>query len=243
MTVVSEYEVRIAAARAAFARRASLVQLWSPSVDPLRLHLFLVHFSAFGVRMTEPVEGWIRRAGERCVATGMESLGRALEKHAKHEAGHHMMMIADTKLMVARWNETHVPHLDAEALLAASPPAGVRAYVNLHERVIAGKSPYGQLAIELEIERLSVEYGAPLIANAVARLGKPIMTGLSFLEEHVAVDVGHTRFNEQRMAELLGARPDALEPLVESGSEALACYGQFLDDALEVADGVLRAPG
>ena len=44
-----------------------LAVILSPTVDPTLLELFLVHFCAAGVHMTEPVEGWIRRAGERCV--------------------------------------------------------------------------------------------------------------------------------------------------------------------------------
>jgi hypothetical protein len=239
MSTFDEYERLVTTARNKFADLPVLREMWSPSVDAQRLHLFLIHFSAFGVGMTEPVEGWIHRAGERCIAVGMDDLGRALQKHAKHEAGHHTMMIDDTKLLVGRWNEKNPP-LDAEALLRIPAPPGVRAYIELHERVISGPTPYGQLAIEYEIERLSAEHGAPLIKNAMGRLGESVLRGMSFLEEHVAVDVGHTKFNATRMAETLRLSPAALEAMVSAGSEALDCYGRCLSDCAAAADRVLR---
>ncbi|NOK38862.1 hypothetical protein HMI49_37315, partial [Corallococcus exercitus] len=36
---------------------------------------FLIEWSARGAYMTEPVDGWIRGAGERCIALGQEKVG------------------------------------------------------------------------------------------------------------------------------------------------------------------------
>jgi hypothetical protein len=223
-------------ARARFARNTSLCTILDPSVDPDFLELFFIHFCAVGVRMTEPVEGWIRRAGERCHTLGLERLSRALLAHAKHEANHHLMMIEDTRTLVARRNARGArPRLDAESLLALSPPPGVRAYVALHERVIASAAPFGQLAIEYEIEALSVKYGAQLIQQVARVLGKDALAGLSFLEEHVAIDAGHTKFNEVELAGLLEEHPDYAPALTAAGSEALDAYGAFLDDCHKLA--------
>src|SRR5262249_47495308 len=103
-------------ARARFARGAGAALL-DPNMDPTLPELFLIHFCARGVQMTEPVESWIRRAGERCRALGAERLGRALVRHARHEANHHLMMIADTHHLVASWNQRNGPQIDAAALL------------------------------------------------------------------------------------------------------------------------------
>jgi hypothetical protein len=65
-----------------FAIGPGLTAILSPTIDPTLLELFLVHFCAMGVHMTEPVEGWIHRAGERCKVLGLEDLGRALKGHA-----------------------------------------------------------------------------------------------------------------------------------------------------------------
>ena len=116
------------------------------------------------------------------------------------------------------------------ALLAGPATPGVVRYRELHETVIAGETPYCQLAIEYEIEMLSIAHGKALIANCVARLGKDIVHGLSFLEEHIEVDAGHTKFNAAELGRLVDRHPSFVQPLVAAGSSALDAYSMFLDD-------------
>src|SRR5580700_513168 len=152
--VNTSYEPLVTPARTRFGAGPALARMLAADVAPERLELFFIHFCALGVQMTEPVDGWIRRAGDRCKALGLEDLGRSLIAHAKHEAGHHLMMIADTRKLVASWNERRSFALDADELLALPATRGVAQYAALHEEVIAGDAPCGQLAIEYEIERL-----------------------------------------------------------------------------------------
>jgi len=232
---LSDYEAALGEARESFASRSGLAAILADGVEQDILELFLIHFSAFGVGMTEPVDGWIRRAGERCTSIGLKDLGRALVMHADHEAGHHLMMIEDTKRLVQGWNERHSLQLDATELLGRAPTPGVRGYSELHEQTISGDAPFGQLAIEYEIERLSVVYGPALLGRCVQRLGKDVLAGLSFIEEHVAVDAGHTKFNAAQLDRLLEMRPEFLEPLVTTGSAALSAYAAFLQDCAAAA--------
>jgi hypothetical protein len=221
--------------RARFATGATLQVIVAADVDPALLELFLIQFSAFGVGMTEPVEGWIRRAGERCRTIGLDGLGRALEMHAGHEADHHLMMISDTRRLVDRWNARHPLQLSADELLARPAPPGVQRYRALHEQVIGGSTPFGQIAIEYEIEQLSVGHGAALMANVARRLGREALEGLSFIEEHVAIDAGHTKFNAAELDRLVTAHPDFVGALVRAGTGALESYAGFLDDCLSAA--------
>src|SRR5215471_18403186 len=62
----NEYERRLTQARNHFAERKSLSMIQDTGLEADLLHIFLVYFSALGVGMTEPVESWIKRAGERC---------------------------------------------------------------------------------------------------------------------------------------------------------------------------------
>jgi hypothetical protein len=202
--MIEHYEARLEAARAGFARRVA-------GVRPDRA--FLVRFSGYGVGMTEPVEGWIRRAGERCMALGLRDIGAALVAHARHEADHHRMMLADLR------------YLGGDPSLAIPPwPPGVAAYRRMHESIIKGPSPWAQIAVEYEIEALSVTYGPQLLAQS------PLT--LSFVVEHVAIDEAHTAFNRRHLAALLKDHPEFLESLVDAGQRALATYGQFLDDCM-----------
>jgi hypothetical protein len=239
--VKTSYEPLVADARERFASSQALAEMLAPGVRPERLELFFIHFCAFGVQMTEPVDGWIRRAGARCTALGLTDLGRSLTAHAKHEAGHHLMMIADTRKLVASWNARRAFQLDANELLALSATNGVARYAALHEEVIAGDAPYGQLAIEYEIERLSVTSGPAVLGQCASVLGRESLAGLSFLEEHVAVDVGHTKFNELQLERLLADRPALAAGLGDAGTRALDAYATFLADCVAQADGVLRS--
>jgi hypothetical protein len=239
--VKTSYEPLVSAARARFVVGEALASMLAPAVAPERLELFFIHFCALGVQMTEPVDGWIRRAGDRCKALGLEDLGRSLIAHAKHEAGHHLMMIADTRKLVASWNERRSFALDADELLALHATRGVARYAALHEEVIAGDAPYGQLAIEYEIERLSVTSGPAVLGQCATVLGREALTGLSFLEEHVAVDAGHTKFNELQLERLLAEHPLLAPALGNAGTRALDAYGAFLADCVAHADERLRS--
>jgi hypothetical protein len=232
---LSDYEAALSEPRGEFPSLSGLSAMLDSDVEQDTLELFLIHFSAFGVAMTEPVDGWIRRAGERCASLGLNELGRSLVMHADHEAGHHLMMIEDTKLLVQRWNARHTQQIDASELLGRAPTPGVRSYSELHERTISGDAPFGQLAIEYEIERLSLVHGPQLIGHCVEKLGQDVVAGLSFLEEHVAVDAGHTKFNAAQLDRLLQGHPKFLSALVAAGSAALSAYAAFLQDCAAAA--------
>jgi hypothetical protein len=232
------YEESVQPARARFAGGEWPTRVIGGELSADELELFLLCFCALGVQMTAPVEGWIRRAGERCLAAGLKDLGAALVAHARHEAGHDALMVDDTRSLAARRTQAGRPVPAYESLLAHPPTPGIHRYVQLHEDVIAGAAPYAQIAIEYEIERLSVTYGPSFIARCVTDLGADVKQCLSFVQDHVELDVGHTKFNARKLDQFLQQRPDALDDLVAAGSEALAAYGQFLDDALALALGM-----
>jgi hypothetical protein len=231
-SLMDEYEARLAPARLRFDQHPAVVALFRERLEPATLEAFLIYFSALGVGMTEPVEGWIRRAGRRCDEVGLSKLAKALEAHAHQEADHHLLMQADASLLVNRWNASRQPSLSIDALLALAPTKGVIAYRKLHEDVIAGPVPYCQLTIEFEIEMLSVDYGPKMIEHCTEVLGSGIVDALSFLNDHVELDVGHTHFNRLQLGSLLDENPDFLGELVSAGSAALDAYAMFLDDCL-----------
>lgn len=214
-----------------------------PAMTKQRLGRFLIEYTARAVKLTEPVDGWIRRAGARTRAAGLEELGAQLEAHAKHEAGHHLMLIDDARTLGARWNDRgDGPAVDVEALLSAPASPATQAYIDLHEATIASSEPYGQVAIELEIEGLSVRFGPPLMARVEALLGRETLDLLTFIKEHVEIDVGHTLLNEKLMTRLLERRPEALERMVQIGRAALEIYIRFFGECLSAADEALLLP-
>jgi hypothetical protein len=232
------YEQGIEPHRQAFAKRVEGFSFR----DADSFHLFLIWFCAYGVGMTEPVEGWIRRAGERCIELGYDTLGKALQAHARHEAGHHEMMIADTRALIDIWRGAP---LDADEALARPYPPGVRAYRQMHEDLIESAEPYGQIAVEYEIEYLSVTHGASLITSRLNILGdraEAIASRLSFLREHVALDVAHTQFNRRQMEQFVDSYPETVPSVVQAGRRALDTYGRYLGDCMEAATGQAADP-
>jgi hypothetical protein len=235
------YENRMSLVREQFSNRSALSsQAMNPDIEPERLELFLICYSALGVAMTRPVEGWIHRAGRRCEQMGLKKLGAALRSHARQESGHHLMMIEDTRRLVRRWNSHHPLKLDADELIARSETKGVQSYIRLHEEVISGDSPFCQLAIEYEIEKLSVDFGPKWLAHCEKILGREILNGMSFVQEHVAVDEGHTNFNRKQLEMLLAERPEFAMPLVVTGEAALTSYDNFIADCLVLANSMME---
>ncbi len=182
------------------------------SNDPRFLEAFLLYFCAIGAQMTEPVETWIRRAADRCSALGLPELGEALTRHARAEAGHHLMMIADLRSLAGHWNLRHTPPVDADELLRLEAQLRSESLLLVHEENIAGNTPYAQIAIEYEIEQLPLRYGGLFISRCVEIFGPEILPGLSFVTEHIDLDIGHTKFNARELAKLIIGFPKASQP-------------------------------
>jgi hypothetical protein len=230
------YMPHVRAARERVNDDPRICALLDPAVDARLVERFLSVYCSRGVFMTEPVESWIRRSGQRCAAIpGLEDVGRSLVEHARHEAGHHLLMLADTRYLVRRWNERRSPKLDAAALLGEPPTPAMRAYAKLHEDIIASDAPFRQTGVELEIEALAPVLGPRIIEHCRRKLGDDILGGLSFLVEHVTIDVGHTHFNLRLLDRLLAVRPDAGEMVALAGVTGLDRYLDFLGECYDAA--------
>ncbi|HEX8822165.1 MAG TPA: hypothetical protein VF794_19715 [Archangium sp.] len=243
MSLVKElYEPYVLPARARISTDPVMRRLVDPAIDPVVLERFFIQLNSLGVYMTEPVEGWIRRTGQRCIAEGLDSLGRALLIHSKHESGHDLMMVEDVHHLVRRWNARRRPLLQMERLLHQHPTDAMRAYRQLHEDTLGSDLPMGQIAIEFEIENLSSVLGPHLLSNVVRVLGRETLEGLSFIKEHVRLDVGHMELHARMMEELLQLMPENARTLAELGSEALDIYLRFLGDCMHSAETSLWSP-
>jgi hypothetical protein len=234
-----EYERLLAPARERFAVSPGVRAIQS-SRDAAFLESFLLHFSALGSRMTAPVERWIRRAAERCAVIGLPELARALRGHARAEAGHDLMMIADARSLAARWNSHRNPPIDADILLNQAATPGVVQYCEVHEQNLAGATPYAQIAIEYEVEMLPLRYGGLFVGHCLEVLGKEILPCLSFVTEHIVLDAGHTDFNARAITKLLALMPASLPALVSAGTAILDAYAQFLTDCAQLAEHASR---
>lgn len=232
ISAIKEYELSMEAPRLEITKNLLPLML---RPEPKLIGLFLINFCSLGVGMTEFVPDWIKRAGLRSIDKGFKNLGTALTKHAEHEAGHHELMRADTRSLVEWWNARFPEKLDAEKYLSQPLSPGVLEYQKLHEDYIESDTPYVQISIEYEIEKISVSHGPQLFGFCSQNVGPEILAHLSFLSEHMAVDVGHTQYNAHAMDRFMTEFPNTQESLVQAGTKALEAYGHYLKDCFDLA--------
>ncbi|MCP3060289.1 hypothetical protein LXT21_16015 [Myxococcus sp. K38C18041901] len=238
--VEQNYVPHVAPVRERLKTSPALKTLLDPNVDPALVEGFLIQLNSLGVYMTEPVDKWIRRAGEATVKMGLKDVGEKLITHAKHEEGHHLMMIEDTKNLVARWNSRRSPQLDVDALLSQTPTQAMVEYRKIHEDTIVGEMPAAQVAIEYEIENLSVVFAPGLMEQAKRVCGEDIMEAMSFVKEHAELDVGHTALNEVMLGKLLDQVPEKTAVIGKTGAQALDIYLRFMGDCVERAQQMIK---
>jgi hypothetical protein len=235
------YSPAMEVARKEFAQNPVLHRILDPNLDPAILELFLIYFHTLGVGMTEKVFSWIDQAGRRCEEQGFVEMGQLLRKHARHEAGHHHMMIADTRKLVSHWNTRHSLKLDIDHFLKHPLTPGVRQYRKVNEDCVNGDKPFAQIAVEYEIGHLSIGYGPLVMGRYVSALDPEVLKSLTFLKEHIEVDVDHTQFNESQIEVVLSQHPEFAPAMVAAGASVLAAYAHYLSDCLELAEAQLVA--
>ena len=72
---------------------------------------------------------------------------------------------------------------------------------------------------------------------AIMRQDKKAVAGkLTFLNEHVAVDVGHTLLNEKMLEEAITRSPEQGRIYAETGARAMTAYIHFLGECLRIAE-------
>jgi hypothetical protein len=108
------YNDLIRPARERVLAKRGVVGITSQETHPRTMAAFLLHFSALSISITEPVEGWLCRAGDRWVQVGLAELGRALQAHSKAEAGHHEYHVADFRSLVPFWHSRWSPAISAD---------------------------------------------------------------------------------------------------------------------------------
>jgi hypothetical protein len=124
---LASYELQLDFARSRFGDRQVVKALFNEPIDATSLEAFLIAFSVLGVEMTEPVEGWIRRAGQQGGELGLTHLARALSAHAHQEANHHLLMLAGAEDLISRWNSRYRYQSNLQTLLEVEPTMGIQA--------------------------------------------------------------------------------------------------------------------
>ena len=229
------YENALAPMRARLTASRFAAQILSPAAALDHLERFMIEMTSRGVGVAEPTEEWIESAGTECILTGMPDLGRSLKRHATHESGKHMLLIADTHALVARRRRQGRSMQPAGILLGRPSTPAIRRVIRLHEETIAGPTPHAEVAILFEIERLWAVHGLTLAARCREILGRDSESCLTFLEEHTRLESTSARFLATALDSLLTSRPESERALVAAGASAIDAYSAFFDECLDGA--------
>ncbi|WP_374547323.1 GNAT family N-acyltransferase [Rhodoblastus sp.] len=87
---------------------------------------------------------------------------------------------------------------------------------------------------------LPLRFGELVLSRCIELLGMDILSSLSFITRHIALDGAHTDLNAQMLTDLLEQAPWSLPALATAGSAALDAYADFLGDCLRLAKDHLR---
>lgn len=228
-----EYNQLIHPTRVAFMKSKG-INYFMTETDKKSILSFLIIWTAASIKMTERVENWIKRAGEKCVDLNFAEVGNKLQYHAKQEADHDKMLVNDIKFLIEKWNHEYNDTLTLPIVLDLCNITESQLYIALHEDVINGNHPYTQSAIEYEIERISIVYGPRILENILNTLGQNYADGISFLAEHVLLDQGHTKFNIDLLEKCISNNGNITE-LFASGDKALNIYSGFLTKCIDLS--------
>ena len=233
MKVDLSYERQMQEARRAFAASSVFKEFFTPLLDRKLLELFLIYFSAAKACFVEPIADYVKRAGDRCRELGYEELGNYFLHHSDEEEGHELWAADDTRRLVEFWNQRREPKLDAKEFLDSNRTPAVKRYHQLHADIVNGGAPYGELAIDVEIERISVKVGPSLLFLSLFKLGPRLISQLSFVRKHVQADIFHNTVNVKVLKNFVSKNPDTLNPLVDAGKLTLDVYHGFAKECLE----------
>ncbi|WP_434386572.1 hypothetical protein [Melittangium boletus] len=243
MSLVKElYEPYVLPTRARLATEAVVRRLGDGSLEPHVLERFFLQYHALGVYLTEPLESWVRREGQRCLFQGLDALGKALLAQARPEAQQHVMLMDDTRLLVRRWNLRRPCTLHAERLLAQFPTDAMRDW-RLHvEETLTEEPPGAQLALAYELGHFHQTLGPVLLAHVARALGREALDGLTFLKENAQPATGRALTQARLMEDLLRTMPENAQVLAERGAGVLDIHLRFLEDCLQSAEAAVWSP-
>jgi len=240
MSLLKElYEPYVLPARARLSTDGVMRRLGDASLEPHVLERFFLQYHALGVYMTEPLDGWVRREGQRCLLQGLDSLGKGLLAHARQEAQQHVMMTDDLRLLVRRWNLRRPSPLHSERLLAQFPTDAMRDWRLLVEDTLTGEQPGAQIALAYEVGHFIQSVGPVLLAHVARGLGREAIDGLTYLKENAQPATGRAITQARMMEELLRTMPENAQVLAELGAEVINIHLRFLEDCLQSAEAAL----
>ncbi|WP_437723068.1 iron-containing redox enzyme family protein [Sorangium sp. So ce861] len=166
---------------------------------------------------TSQSSAWLLRSSERLRAQGMHpDIAEHLAKKSKEERGHEVWALQDALALGAH----------AAAVLTASPPSAVGAYVVYNEATCSVGSPLAILGTSYVLEFVAVHSGARAVERLTTCGGSSgIQRALRFLRAHAHDDLSHTEELRQALASI--SEPRDQEAILVSAQVTSKLFPRF----------------
>ena len=225
---VRSYNVAMADARS---KMKSKIRKLYKNKSSKELAIFLIYFYALGYHMAQPKAKWIEQASQACKKRGLNNLNEFLASRGEEEGRRHLLMRHDLQELINLVYHRFEIRLDLEKILAlAKVSLPVTRFIQLHEERVSIEFPSQQLAIQTEIELISLLFGPNFLAFCSRKLGGEILKCLSFVRYNSSCDVSYSMENFTWIRNLLKEYPDLLNELSSGAQQALSIYTDYLNE-------------
>ena len=215
---------------------ANLVNRLVSKLKVNTLEFFLLHHCVLGRVMTEQLGGWLNEAVNKCDAFGYGELSRSLAEYREIGFKRHTLLGKDLPLLLQWINQRHHINITSPYFHKKITSEGVKKYLKLHEQVLKSKTPYRELAIQCEMERIIMVHGYTLIQLCKLRLGKVVLRNLSAFRYQMKFNQQRTIILEQIQKQFIKKHPELLDDMVEASVATLECYARYLVDCFSLAE-------
>ena len=200
------------------------------------LEFFLLHHCVLGRLMTEQIGDWLNAAVNKSDALGYGELSRSLAEYRDIGFKRHELLGKDLPLLLQWINRRHQIELVSSYFHKKSVSEGVKKFLKLHEQVLKGKQPYRELAIQYEMERITMVHGYTLIQWCKLRFGKSVLRNLSAFRYQIKNNQQRTIILEQIQKQFIKKHPEVVDDMIEASVATLECYARYLVDCFDLAE-------
>ena len=224
--LLPEYEHQLVDARVKF---ANLISKLTAKTQSQNLAFFLVNQCALGTTMMTDNESCTQQAGLRCQQLGYPNIGETLINQAKHQAKHLQLITKDFHALINWLNQKYKLNINADKYLKKlTITPSVKKYCALNEVNAHNETPYCQMAINYEVERLSTVHGFTLVNLCILKLGPSALKQLSLIRHLTKHNPKQSQSSKHQMQQLLDKCPQALTKLVATANATLQAYAEFI---------------
>lgn len=195
---------------------------------------FLIHLVSREIQLGGQVAGWLRSTAQRLAEQQLTGLSADCVRLATETWELREQLIVLAHRLVARRNRglSH-RRINVMQLLEQPPSAGMRAFIQLNQDIVANAAPGVELAVAGAVEQLLV--GVVPLAIDLAGFDDPANDDLAEVAEVYAARFARVDALRQLTAALVASTPECGQALRDASDRAIDSYTQIIRESAELA--------